>query len=204
MRTNTLLLAEDGTRYSYTMIRQIRGTVAKAEAGRVVIDVGGVGYLVHTTVPGNGWTQGKEVLFHTYLAVRENALDLYGFTDEDDLRMFALLIDLPKIGPKSALQILTAADTALLQKAVASGDAVYLSKMSGIGKKTAEKIVLGLKDKMHSFGENSSNTAGSDVIDALVVLGYSQKDAREAVQKLPAGLDDTRAQIKEALRILSS
>ena len=121
------------------MIRHVRGTVAIAELGHIVVDVNGIGYLVYTTAK-TGVVLGEEILLYTHHAVRENAADLYGFTTLEELSFFELLLTLPKIGPKSALQILSQADVRLLQGAILSQDASHLSKMSGISKKTAEKI----------------------------------------------------------------
>ncbi len=184
----------------------LQGPIIDVQAGRIVIDINGIGYLVY--IP-TGLTQsfvlGDKALLHTYLAVREDSLTLYGFATRDDLEMFEHLINLPKIGPKSALQILSQASIELIKKSVASEDAVHLSKMSGMGKKTAEKIVLGLKDLFSDSEHFGFNDRGSsDVIDALVTLGYSQKEARDTVQKLDPSLTDTNARVKEALKALSS
>jgi len=173
----------------------------------LVIDVSGVGYLLYT--PGTfGVTCGEEVTVHTYLAVRENALDLYGFANSRDLAMFRLLIDLPKIGPKTGLQILAQANTELIYEATLKDDATYLAKMSGIGKKTAEKIVAGLKDKLEILGMPTNEPAapqpGGDAVDALIALGYSPRDVREALADISSDLTDTNAVIKEALKSLSS
>ncbi len=183
----------------------LTGVVAHKDAGHIVLDVGGVGYLV--AVRGSDLVdikEGAKLSLFTYLAVREDALDLYGFAAREDLEMFELLIELPKIGPKSALAILSQATVSLLKKAIASDDAAYLSKMSGMGKKTAEKIVQGLKDKFEGTGETSAGERGnSDTIDALIALGYSEREAREAVQRLDPSITDTNARVKEALRNLS-
>ena len=191
------------------MIRSLTGKLAAIQPGAVVVSVGGVGYLVAvTTTPASG-SLGSEITLHTYLAVRETALDLYGFTTLDELEIFELLITLPKVGPKSALQILAQADIELLKQAVLQNDASYLSKMSGIGKKTAEKIVLELGEKFADrFDASVATSAGaqsdaSDVIDALVALGYPLTDARSAAQKLPPNLNTNEA-VKEALRQLGS
>lgn len=189
------------------MIRMLTGIVADTTLGTVVVDVGGVGYVVALQAGrGSELTLGQKLSLHTYLAVREDALDLYGFFSRDDLEMFELLIDLPKIGPKSAMQILSQADVALLKKAVATEDAIFLSKMSGLGKKTAEKIVLGLKDKFEDMeaAGGGAHRSTSDVIDALLTLGYSQKEARDAVAKLDPTLTDTNARVKAALQMLSN
>jgi Holliday junction DNA helicase RuvA len=145
------------------------------------------------------------VTLHTHLAVRENALDLYGFVLSEELRMFEELITIPKIGPKTAMQILMQADVGTLKQAIMTGDPVYLTKMSGIGKKTAEKIVAELKE---SFGGDefvsSLTHEDTDVMDALLALGYAHKDVRDAIGKVPATVTDTKKRITEALRIISS
>ena len=198
------------------MIRRIVGTVEETGLTYVVVDVKGVGYQVYTSVAGSHFTQGAQVTFYTYLSVQERALDLYGFGTLDELEMFELLLTLNKVGPKSALQIMSQADLVTLKKAIATEDASYLTKMSGIGKKTAENIVAGLKDKIENLSGMSAEDVGatggagsknaSDIIDALIALGYPQKDARDAVQKLsqenPEALEDTNLAITTALKQL--
>ncbi len=185
------------------MIASIQGDVTDVRAGQIIVRVGGIGYLIAVT-QGSGFVLGSQIELHTYLAVRENALDLYGFLTRDELSMFEELIKLPKIGPKTALQILSQADIETLTKAVQTEDPVYLSKMSGIGKKSAEKIVAGLKDVFEDnpfLGKHSaSNERDADVIDALMALGYSQRDALQAVQKIPGDIADTNARVKHALK----
>jgi len=188
------------------MIAQLTGTVLSYADGVIVLDVHGVGYKI--AVPYSCIaTVGNNLIVHTHLAVRENALDLYGFAASEDLWLFELLIQLPKIGPKSALQILNQADFTVIRKAVYEDDPSYLSKVSSISKKTAEKIVSGLKDKADLFGYAPETNRGSaredDAIDALIALGYTGKDAREALKKTTPGTD-ANTQIKEALRQLSS
>ncbi len=189
------------------MIARLTGKIVDVRVMHIVIDVHGVGYLVAVT-HGSGYALGSEASVYTYLAVRENALDLYGFSTQDELVMFEQLIKLPKIGPKTALQILSQADLETLKKAVRTDDPVYLTKMSGIGKKSAEKIVAGLKDVLELAdvpGEHSPQHQGdSDVMDALMTLGYSQRDALQAMQKIPADITDTNARIKHALKYISS
>lgn len=196
------------------MIRQIEGVAAHIEDGTVVVDVGGIGYLVHLPALPQNLSLGARVTFHTHLAVRENALDLYGFIDRDSLEVFELLITLPKIGPKSALQILRQADIALLKQAVLNDDASYLSKMSGIGKKSAEKIVAGLKDKFEHADagaylaqtDGEDNSYVRDTIDALVSLGYPESDARKTVRQLAETNPEIATSpeaLKAALKVLS-
>lgn len=174
------------------MIRRISGNIDDLAINYVVVDVNGVGYLVYTNLPTTKLTIGNKISFFTYLAVRETALDLYGFATRDELEVFDLLIGLPKIGPKTALQFLCQADIKLIKEAIGKNDAVYLSKMSGIGKKSAEKIVDGLKDKFEldyfdtdgkAVPRNDTQHA-TDTVDALLTLGYSQNEARAVVQKI--------------------
>ena len=181
----------------------------------MVVEVGGLGYLVHTNCPVKTNKLNQEVTFYTHLAVRENALDLYGFSSPDELQMFELLLTLNKIGPKSALQIMVQADLAVLKKAIATEDAPYLTKLSGIGKKTAENIVIGLKDRVTDTEMYTKQTTTpddqqniSDIIDALIALGYPQRDARSVVQKLndenPELLSNSNATLTAALKQLGS
>ncbi len=186
------------------MIAQLTGTIVDVRPGHIVLDVHGVGYLIAVRA-SSGFVIGDTSTLRTHLAVRENALDLYGFQHLDELSLFAELIKLPKIGPKSALQILSQADIPVIQKAVIDQDATYLTKMSGIGKKTAEKIVSELKDVFDGYAftvDKSLSSGDTDVVDALVSLGYAQKDARDAVQKIPAEITDTKARITFALKIV--
>lgn len=199
--------------YNERMIRQLTGTISDVGTNYVVLDVGGVGYLIHTNAPAH-YLPEATARFFTYLAVRDNALDLYGFSNRDTLEIFELLIELPKIGPKSALQILTAADIQLLKEAVRNNDPAYLSKLSGIGKKSAEKIVAGLKDKFESRGydefpaeRNGAYDQGhtADTIDALIALGYPAFDARRVVIEITTAdptLSNSADVIKLALRSL--
>lgn len=183
------------------MISEIHGKVVSVKPMGVVVLVGGIGYQVAVT-NGSGFVVGEETILYTYLAVRETAMDLYGFKTDMERAMFEHLIKLPKIGPKTALQILSQADIAILHQAVRTNDATYLSKMSGIGKKSAEKIVAGLKDVL---GDDvlSTDVEGrggyDDVVETLITLGYSQRDALLAVQKIPDDITDMKARIKHAL-----
>ena len=190
----------------YNMISELKGTVVDMDITHVVIDVAGVGYTIETTST-SGFQENEEVRIFTYLAVQERALDLYGFSTKEEREIFKLLLKLPKIGPKSAMQILTKADIELLKKAVAQQDPVYLTKMSGLGKKTSEKVVDGLKDAFEKAGyEDTSSpqmSGDSDVVDALMTLGYTQKDARDALANISPEVTDTNERIKEALKTMA-
>ncbi len=151
---------------------------------------------------------GAQSSLWTYTAVRETALDLYGFATTDELGFFELLLDVSGIGPKSALSILSVASIDTLKTAIATGDTSYLNKVSGIGRKTAEKIVIELRDKLHAHkgedGTPSTLRSESDVVEALKTLGYSQNEARDALKEVPRSVEGTNARIKEALKILGN
>lgn len=196
------------------MIRHIRGTVTHSSTDSIVIDVSGVGYLIYVSRPQD-YTLDTEVKLHTHHAIRETASDLYGFTTLDELEVFELLLGLPKIGPKSAAQIMSQTDLETLTTAVTHEDPEHLTKLSGIGKKTAEKVVAGLKDvfleRGYLGGADSAHTgAGSapasfqaDAVDALVALGYPQADARRTVQALPNTVTSVNEAVSMALKELS-
>ena len=192
------------TRYDTVMISRLTGVVVRIDQNHIVLDEHGVGYRIAVR-SSLDYVLEKTVSLNTYLAVRENALDLYGFISLDELRMFEELIKLPKIGPKSALQILIQADITLLHKAINDQDPVYLSKMSGMGKKTAEKIISELKDVFADLllnQETPAHTGDTDTIDALIALGYTMKDARDAVVKIPLEITNTNERITYALRAI--
>lgn len=179
----------------------------------VVVDVAGIGYLIHTNRSADSLPLGSTALFHTYLAVRENALDLYGFETRDELEVFEHLIDLPKIGPKTALQILLQADITLIKESVASDDPVHLSKLSGIGKKSAEKIVAGLREKFENTPLSTTSVVTksddhtADTIDALISLGYPAMDARRVILQISTEhpqVQTSSEALKLALKILNT
>ena len=196
------------------MIRTIQGQVTEVRPPEVVIEVGGIGYLVHTNRPTDTLLLGSPALFHTYLAVRETALDLYGFETRDELEVFQYLITLPKIGPKTALQIMLQADVSLIKDAVANDDPVRLSKLSGIGKKSAEKIVAGLREKFEDEALVGTNGSGSgmadhtsDTIDALISLGYPATDARRVTIQITSEnpqVSTSAEALKLALKLLNT
>jgi Holliday junction DNA helicase RuvA len=194
------------------MISRLTGTIAHIDPKYVVLDVKGVGYKVFTTVDimlKLGKEQSETTLW-TYLAVRENALDLYGFSSLSELNFFELLITISGIGPKTALGILNSASVETLQTAVQTDDTSHLTKISGIGKKVAEKIVLELKDKVDKFTHSeeskiamrAAHKTENDALEALKSLGYSQIEARDALKEISKDITKTNEKIKEALKIL--
>lgn len=190
------------------MISRITGKIIHADTRFFIIDVNGVGYKVYTTAGVLEQQLPETVSFWTYLAVREDALDLYGFPTKDELDFFELLISVNGIGPKSALSILNVANPATIRKAVLTEDPSYLTKVSGIGKKNAEKIVLELKSKLSGWETNDADLAASayesDALEALKSLGYQERDAREALKKVSRDITDTGECVKQALKILGS
>jgi holliday junction DNA helicase RuvA len=187
------------------MIRFIEGTVLSAQPGQIVIQTSsGVGYLVHITA-STGYELHHPIQLHTYLAVRETALDLYGFSTPSELQVFELLLTIPKIGPKSALQILDQASISVLLEAIDIHDPNHLTRLTGIGKKTAEKVVAHLRDKRDMLpvapAATILNQAYQDTFDTLITLGYNPADIRAVLDTLVT--TTTSDMIKEALRKLS-
>ncbi len=188
------------------MIGSIRGKIIKKTDHLVIVDVGGVGYK--TSVPNNilnTVTLNSELFLWTHTVVKENALDLYGFQNEEELQLFEMLITISGIGPKSALSILNLTTIESLSDAISTGDTSHLTKVSGIGKKIAEKIILELKGKFVIMREPPAHLKEEiDTIEALKALGYSQKEAQETMKKVSSGAHTTNEKLKEALRILNS
>jgi Holliday junction DNA helicase RuvA len=201
------------------MIGRLRGRVAGDEvSGPLVVDVGGVGYEVMTPAGtlGRARTVGSdevELVIHTH--VREDAFDLFGFASENERRVFRLLIGVPNVGPKTALGVLSALPAAELSRAVRMGDVARLTKVPGIGKKTAERLVLELKEKLaldgllEGMGITPSQPAGdaaARLTSALTNMGYRASEAEKAVASLGPRVDSSPLTelLREALAILSS
>jgi len=189
------------------MIGRIEGTVSAKRVGFVIISAGGMGYKV--AVPRETLLkiqEGASIALWTHLAVREGALDLYGFTNEEELEFFELLLGVPGIGPKHALAVLNIAPVGNLRSAVAAGNASYLTKVSGVGKKTAEKIVLELRDKVGkgSAADSKALQGDEETLEAMQALGYTPSEAREALRKVPSEVEGSSARLREALRIVGN
>ena len=201
------------------MIGYIKGTVAELSADRLILENGGIGYeiFVPASVLDAGIRQGQELKVYTYLHVREDALQLFGFQSRDELQTYRLLLGVSGIGPKAAIGILSAMSVDTLRFAVLSDDAAAIAKAPGIGKKTAQKLILELKDKFSleeafekKLAENQqdaaepvSEDAASEAVQALVALGYSGTEALQAVRKVEGAADmDTEAVLKAALKNL--
>lgn len=173
------------------MISRITGTLLQLDLKNAIIDVAGIGYKVHMggeTIEALAGNVGQPVSLFTYLAVRENSLDLYGFKNQETLSMFELLITVSGIGPKSAMGILAVASEHTIREAIISEDTSYLTKVSGIGKKNAEKIVLELKGKFkddpYIGGNGKDVTKQALAVEALKSLGFEERIARDAIKNM--------------------
>ncbi len=170
------------------MIAHLEGTIISRSEKSVVVDVQGVGYEVFTVpIFLERARVGEQVKFFTHHQVREDAAELFGFTKPEELDFFKKLIGVSGIGPKSALTIMSLTTVAELQKSIVEEDPSLLTKVSGIGTKTAERLIVELKNKLTttSLGDSSAGASpegDGQVIDGLVGLGYSVRDAREAVR----------------------
>lgn len=183
------------------MIQFIRGELVSYEEDRVLVDVGGVGYAIFMSGSAMGKLPpvGREVKIHTYLNVKEDAMQLYGFLTRDDLKVFKLLIGVNGIGPKGGLAILSVLTPDDLRFAVMANDVKAISSAPGIGKKTAEKIILELRDKLsiedaldHAVSKDTVVSGGvdnhhevmSEAVQALVALGYGNTESLKAVKQV--------------------
>ncbi len=201
------------------MIGFLKGEIEYVASDYIVIDVGGVGYnvFVSGSVLNNMPRVGSEIKLYTYLNVREDAMQLFGFVSRDELSVFKLLITVNGIGPKGALSILSVMTTDELRFAVASEDSKTIAKSPGIGAKTASKLILELKDKLKledaiernlPMDESIGNKTGmsdmkNEAVMALVALGYSQSEAVKAVKNVAIDSDMSSEDIiKLALRTL--
>jgi Holliday junction DNA helicase RuvA len=185
------------------MIGSIRGKIILKTEKFILVETGGVGYKISVSPDVLSKTQktGDEIFLFIHTHVREDAFDLYGFINTEELEFFEMLLNVSGIGPRSALAILSIASIGTLRKAIGTGDTSYLTKISGIGRKTAEKIVIELRDKIGDEKTGTSLQGELDALEALKSLGYSQNEAREALKKVSPDTD-TNMKIREALRIL--
>lgn len=201
------------------MYAYIKGTLEEITEEAVVVETGGIGYniKVSTTTADLLPGVGSEVKIYTYTLVREDAFSLYGFLTRDDLDIFKKLITVSGIGPKGGLAILSVMSADALRFAVAAGDAKAIAKAPGVGKKTAERVVLELRDKisiedtLRNFDTSDGEAGGGagtmdnrmkrEAIEALTALGYSASEATAAVKKVEISEEDTSETIlKQALK----
>jgi Holliday junction DNA helicase RuvA len=180
------------------VIARLRGTVAARTAAGLVLDVGGVGYLLAAT-PRVSARVGEEATVETYLHVREDALQLYGFATGEERELFELLLGVSGVGPKVALAIVSGSNPAELRRAIAREDTARFEAIPGIGRKTAQRVVLELREKLGSVAVAPGGRGTLLARAALVELGWSVVDAERAL----SGVDDelsVEEQVREALR----
>ena len=204
------------------MISYIRGELCDIEEQKAIVDVNGVGYGIY--MPQQALSllppMGQQVKIHTYLNIREDAMQLFGFLTKEDLNVFRLLIGVNGIGPKAGLNILSCLSPDELRFAVLSGDAKAISATPGIGKKTAEKLILELKDKLNiedmlehaahggdsedlaSGTDTASNTMQAEAVQALTALGYGSAESLRAVKKSSPECSSVEDILKEAVKFL--
>ena len=199
------------------MIASLRGRVASTRPGALVLDVGGVGYLVHATPSAvRKGDSADEITVETYLHVREDVLQLYGFADRSERELFVQLLAVSGIGPKVALAIVSGSPVAELRRAIVRGDSARFQAIPGIGKKTAERIVLELREKLDIIAGPSAIAPGApkakpgftaneeDVISALMNIGANRGSAEAAVMKAKSETkaEDFESLFRVALRLL--
>lgn len=177
------------------MIRQIRGKVIEIGTVSAVIEIMGFGIEVHMSAPQT-LVVGNEVCLATHLAVKKDGVDIYGFPDADDRDFFELILSVSGVGPKTALGILRRAPREALEGAIGKRDLAYLTKVVGLGKKSAEKLLVELAEKV---GPRSHDNADGEVFDTLVALGYTEREARRALQTIPDDAIGKEMRLKAAL-----
>ncbi|QNM05696.1 Holliday junction branch migration protein RuvA [Qiania dongpingensis] len=202
------------------MISYIKGRLLEVYEDSVIVENGGIGYQIQVPVSAlTEFSMGEEVQIYTYLYVREDALNLYGFSSRDDLDIFKLLIGVNGIGPKGALGVLSAISPDDLRFAVLSEDAKSIARAPGIGLKTAQKVILELKDKLsledaferksaHEMVKGKLSGASADnkgeAVQALTALGYSASEAMKAVRQIPGAEEmEVEAILKAALKTMA-
>ena len=195
------------------MIAHVEGTLAEKRDGAVVVDVNGVGYLLHVSQSCLAGLPpaGARVRLRTYTHVREDALDLFGFGSEEEEAVFRELIGVKSVGPRAAQNILSGIEPRDLALAVASGDVARLTKVPGVGKKTAERLVVELKEKLVALARTAAPAGGGrrgpvaeQLEQALVGLGYRPQQAAQAVEAIPGGTEGRALDelLREALKLL--
>ncbi len=191
------------------MIYSVKGKLITKKSDFFAVEVGGVTFKIHTSfhVLKSLPQVGQEVNVFTHLHVRENALELYGFLDEEEMRLFEMLISISGIGPKSAIGILGVDKVSKLKAAIVEGRAELLTKASGIGKKTAERVILELRGKLQQKGARELvgvMESDSDIVETLVGLGYTKTQAQDALSKIDPKITKIEERIKAVLKLLKS
>jgi len=190
------------------MIATVSGKIQKTENNSLVINVGGVGVrvIVPKTLLADVGGIGRQVALYTHLLVRETELSLYGFDSEDDLQLFELLLGINGVGPKVALAILSTLSPELLKSAIMREETAVLQRVPGIGKKTAERIMFQLRDKLDFTSVSTAlplvSDVDADVMDVLTSLGFSIVEAQSALQHLSREVEGVDERVQQALQYL--
>ncbi len=184
------------------MISYLKGKILQKSLNFLILENQGIGYKLFVVPEILEKKLGEEIELYTYLKVSDDGQTLFGLPDFPTLQFFELLITVTGVGPKMALTILSGAKVSTLEEAITGQDAEIFTRMSGVGKKTAERIILELKNKIIGGSLSGATGGGSDIFDALVGLGYSAREVREAVQKMDR-TQNMETQLKEALKLLS-
>jgi Holliday junction DNA helicase RuvA len=187
------------------MIASLRGKLISKRPDGLVIEVGGVGYHVNVplTLLSNLPNEKEDIFLHIYTYVREDAIQLYGFQTEDEKKIFLILLNISGIGPRIALNILSTIPPDKFHKAIDTEDVAFLCRVPGLGKKTAHRIILELKEKLPSIKDKKDDIF-EDTLSALINLGYKSNVALEALQKASRnGYRDIEGLLKEALKNLA-
>ncbi|MBX4187979.1 MAG: Holliday junction branch migration protein RuvA [Candidatus Doudnabacteria bacterium] len=187
------------------MIGSLNGTIQHKSANYIILETQGVGYKVFITpILLANLKVGDKVKLVTMTYVREDQITLYGFEKLSELEFFELLLTVSGVGPKSAVGIMSLATLEMIKSAIVSEDPSVFTKVSGIGRKTAERVIIELKDKLKAHADSTPVAKEhSDAMDALLALGYSQQEAREALKAVPTNVTNLQDKVKLALRTLT-
>ncbi|HMQ01552.1 MAG TPA: Holliday junction branch migration protein RuvA [Candidatus Doudnabacteria bacterium] len=184
------------------MIAYLKGILLQKTTQYLILEQNGVGYKVFTTPEVLEIPVGQNVALYIYHKSSDDGQTLFGVSDFAGLQFFELLISVTGVGPKMALTIISSSKLDILQQAIINGDSDIFTRMSGVGKKTAERIILELKSKLASGVLIGASGGSSDLFDALLSLGYNPREIRDVVSKVDSSLD-TGSQIKEALKMIA-
>lgn len=199
------------------MIERLQGKIVQKKSTEIIIDCNGVGFSAFISISSSERlpNEGEKVTLYTMLITRDDSFELYGFSDIFEREVFKLLISISGIGPKSAMSILSSMSVAELQEKILLGDSISLQKLPGIGKKTAERIILELKDRIHKVSlpsqfevRKEQNLIVREAISALITLGYSSSLSEKLINKAISDFSDNNFSaeqlIKKALKLASS
>ncbi|HAG27407.1 TPA: Holliday junction branch migration protein RuvA [Patescibacteria group bacterium] len=190
------------TCYNLSMIAYLKGKILQKTTQYLILEQNGLGYKVLVTPETLEQPLGSEIALYIYHKSGDDGQTLFGMPDFDGLQFFELLISVTGVGPKMALTIISSSKIDILQQAIINQDSDVFTRMSGVGKKTAERIILELKNKMTGGILMSAGGSSSDLFDALISLGYNPREVRDVVTKVDDTLD-TSTQIKEALKLIT-